>query len=226
MKPMTYKYFSRNGQVLPVDQAQVPLDDIAYSYGFGVYETLRVSNGILYFAEQHTKRLLASARAIDLEHNFSAEFVRDSITELLHENEVDSCNVKVLLVGGADAEAAQLYIQCLNPLFPDRKLYANGAHFITEKYVREYPQAKTLNMLPSYLAYRRARAADAYDGLLVDGDGCIREGTRTNFFVMQAKTLISPPESKILLGVMRQVVLKVAGENGYQTEERDSKNHR
>jgi branched-subunit amino acid aminotransferase/4-amino-4-deoxychorismate lyase len=92
---------------------------------------------------------------------------------------------------------------------------------VTEQYERSYPHAKTLNMLPSYLAFRRASAAGAYDALLIDSNGNITEGTRTNSFVVKGKTLVSPPEAKILLGVMRKVVLKVAGGNGFKVEERD-----
>ena len=214
---MTYEYFSRNGQLLPASQAVVPLDDIAYAYGFGVYETVRVSGGIVYFAQQHAARLLASAREIGLEHGFSASDTEQAIQELVRKNQAEACNVKILLVGGPTAESATLYMQCLNPLFPDRKLYKEGATLITERYQREYPHAKTLNMLPSYLAYRRALAAGAYDALLVDDEGNITEGTRTNFFGMQGRTLISPPEAGILLGVMRTVVLKVAADNGFRS---------
>lgn len=223
MVDMSYDYFSKNGQLLPADQAVVPLDDIAYAYGFGVYETIRVAGGTVYFAQQHAARLLASAAAIELEHRFSAAAVEQAISDLVEKNQAEACNVKVLLVGGPTAEAAQLYIQCLNPLFPDRQLYKDGATFITERYQREYPHAKTLNMLPSYLAYRRAAAAGAYDALLIDRGGNITEGTRTNFFGLQGRTLVSPPEANILLGVMRMVVFRVAAGNGFSVEERHIK---
>ncbi|HWB38650.1 MAG TPA: aminotransferase class IV [Candidatus Saccharimonadales bacterium] len=220
---MTYRYFSANGQVLPTDQALVPLDSIAYSYGFGVYETIRVNDGAVYFLPQHLARLMTSANAIDLAHNFNSDFLQKAINDLVEANKAETCNLKILLIGGNSADDAQLFIQCLNPLFPDRKLYTSGAHAITENYVRRWPQAKTLNMLPSYLAYRRAQQEGAYDALLVDHEGCIREGTRTNFFVIKGKTITSPPASKILPGVMREAVLKVARENGYRVEERDIK---
>jgi len=218
---MAYDYFSRNGELLPTDQATVPLDDIAYSYGFGVYETIRVTHGTIYFLDQHTERFLSSAEAIGLSHNFSADFIADSIRALIDKNQAETCNVKALIIGGNSPDEAKLYIQLLNPLFPDRKLYSSGAHFVTEQYVRRYPQAKTLNMLPSYLAYRKASEAGAYDALLVDHEGYIREGTRTNFFALKGQTIFTPPGSKILPGVMRQVVLKIASENGFQIESRD-----
>jgi len=218
---MQVTHFSHNGELLPIDQAVVSLSNIAYSYGFGVYETLRVSGGIVYFADEHVQRLLHSAEVIELAHTFTEEFVTQAIQALVEKNQVQACNIKILLIGGTTAVDAQLYIQCLNPLFPDRKLYSHGGTFITESYERRYPQAKTLNMLPSYLAYRKAQREHAYDALLLNNQGHIAEGTRTNFFAMRGKTITSAPDDQILGGVMRKVMLQVATGNGYTIEQGD-----
>jgi D-alanine transaminase/branched-chain amino acid aminotransferase len=220
---MSYKYFSRNGKILPSAEAVVPLSDIQYSYGFGVYETVRVAHGKDYFLQEHCERLVESARIIGLPHTFSHAFVAKSARELTSKNKAESCNLKVLLIGGSTPETATLDIICLNPLFPDRKLYKQGAHTITKKLERPYPRAKTLNMLPSYLAHRDAKAAGAYDALLVNRHGCISEGTSNNFFALKDRTIFSPPESDILLGVTRDKVLKVAKQNGFKVVEQDLK---
>ena len=117
--------------MLPIGDAQVPLGNIEYSYGFGVYESIRVSNGVIYFLDEHVERLMNSARTIGLEHPFSGEMVADAIPKLLAKNAADTCNVKILLIGGKTAEDAQLNILCLNPLFPDKKLYRDGVACVT-----------------------------------------------------------------------------------------------
>jgi branched-chain amino acid aminotransferase len=216
---ISYKYFLHNGKILEAGQAVIPLSNVEYSYGFGVYENIRVSKGKVYFAQDHIKRLMQSAEIIGLEHSFLPEQVLEYVDQLLARNEAETCNIKILLIGGQTADAAQLYILCLNPLFPDRKLYSQGAHTITYRYERMFPHAKTLNMLPSYLAYREARRAGAYDALLVDRAGNITEGTRTNFFALKGKTIYTPPESGILLGVTRDNVMQVSLHNGYEIKE-------
>lgn len=210
------KYFSRNGQLLPNDQAVVSLDDIAYAYGYGVYETIRVVHGVPYFVQDHIDRLMNSAAIIELEHPFDPPFVLKSIRELIKQGEIDTSNLKILLIGGRMREDAALYIQSHSPLFPDRKLYKTGVHTITQHYERLFPQAKTLNMLPSYLLYKKAIAAGAYDALLINHDECITEGTRTNFFALKGRTLVSPPEHEVLSGVMRKAVLQVARQNEFE----------
>jgi len=218
---MAFPYFWHNGELLPTEQATVPLSRLEYSYGFGVYESIRVNKGTVFFLEEHCERLMESAKTIGLDHNFSPDFVRKCVTDLIAQNRVEACNVKVLLIGAPAAEEATLDILCLNPLFPSRQLYKDGATCITFKYEREYPAAKTLNMLSSYLAFRQAKAAGAYDALLINRLGCITEGTRTNFFALKGRVLISPPSSQVLLGVTRQNVLKVAQKTGLELVEQD-----
>lgn len=218
---MSFKYFSKNGHLLPADQAMVPLSNIEYAYGFGVYETIRVSKGVIYFLDEHCERLLTSAQIIGLAHTFSWSRLQASVTELVAQTDAETYNLKMLLIGAKEAEDATLYIQCLQPYFPDRKLYTQGAVCTTHRHERLLPHAKSLNMLPSYLAYREARLAEAYDALLVNRRGNITEGTRTNFFCLQGRTIVSPPESEILSGVTRKHVVDVAQHNGFEIAERD-----
>lgn len=212
---MSFSYFSRGGVVLPVEQATVSLASIEYSYGFGVYETIRVSHGIARFVDEHCRRLQLSAEAIGLEHSYQPSEITRWITDIIKATEVETCNIKVLLIGGKTAAEAELYILCLAPYFVGRKLYKTGCHCTTYEYERMYPHAKTLNMLPSYLAYRAAQSQSAHDALLINRRGEITEGTRSNFFALKDKTIYSPPESDILLGVTRDHVLTLAKEQGF-----------
>jgi branched-chain amino acid aminotransferase len=216
---MDYRYFSHNGKLLPAKEAVVPLSNIEYSYGFGVYETIRVAGGVTYFLDEHSKRLMESARIIGLTHSFDAAYVHDAVQALVKETDVPAYNLKVLLIGGTAADTADLYITCLNPRFPDRKLYRTGVTLISENCERLFPQAKSLNMFTSYMAYRRAQQQGAYDALLINQAGCITEGTRTNFFGLRGRTLVSPPAKDCLHGVTRHNVMAVARSHGFTIEE-------
>ena len=215
---MEFKYFSHNGKLKPIGQAVVPLTSIEYQYGFGVYESLRVVHGAIYFVEQHIERLMESARIIGLAHPFSPDDVGGALQELVEKTDSGTYNLKILLIGGNEPD---LFIVPLNPHFPEKKLYRDGVHTVTYEYERAFPHAKTLNMLQSYLAYKKAKDAGAYDALLINRDGAITEGTRTNFFCIKGKVLYSPPEAHILLGVTRKIVLKVARENGFDVVEKE-----
>lgn len=220
---MAFDHFLRNGEILPVSQAVVPLASIEYAYGFGVYETIRVAHGKAYFLDEHLHRLFRSAEIIGVEHSFTAPAIKKGIGELMAKTEAQAYNIKLLLVGGAGKDEASLFGLCSNPLFPDKKLYIEGASAITYEYERPWPHAKSLNMLPSFLAYKKAKEAGAYDALLVNHGGYITEGTRTNFFCIRGRTIYTPPEKEILLGVTRKMLIRVAELNGYEIKEENIK---
>lgn len=218
---MSFEYFSKNGVILPVSDALIPLENIAYQYGFGVYETLKVRNRIIYFVRQHVERLLQSAKIIGLDHAFVHKQIESYIYELNDKLEAQSCNIKILLIGGKTAGDSLLFILPLAPIFPDRKLYTKGATVEAVVYERFLPNAKTLNMLPSYLFYTKAKKNGHYDALFLDKQNNILEGTRTNFFVIKGNTLITPPKEKVLEGVTMQTVIAVATENGFEVKEEE-----
>lgn len=218
---MAFDVFSHNGQILPVSEAVMPLSNIEYAYGFGVYESIRVVKGKPLFLRQHLERLEASAKAIGLQHTFEISSIDAWTREIVKHAKADALNLKMLLIGAKDPANAQLFIIPLSPLFPDKRLYVRGATVVSVAHERFMPQAKTLNMLPSYLAYSKAKAAGCYDALYVNRAGCITEGTRTNFFAIRDKTLVSPPKSEILEGVTLLNVIAVAEKNGFGISHED-----
>jgi len=218
---MTFLYFSKNGELLPLSDAVMPLQNIAYQYGFGVYETLKVRKKVLYFVKQHVERLLHSARIIGLTHIYNAKTIIQYIQDVIEKNDSENCNIKMLLIGGKKPEEATLFILPLAPLFPDRKLYSHGATAETVQHERFLPHAKTLNMLASYLYYTQAQKKGHYDVIFVDKKGDILEGSRTNFFVIKDNVIITPPKKKILEGVTRQTVIAAAKKGGFAVQEKN-----
>ncbi len=218
---VAFTTFIRNGEILPLEQATVSLSSIEYAYGFGVYESIRVVRGKALFLSEHIERLMHSATVIGLDHAFTPAMIAEWTQKLIDECPCDAMNLKMLLIGAREPKHATLSILPLMPLFPDKKLYVKGAMAISAEYERQFPDAKTLNMLGSYLAYRRAKAAGGYDAVLINKAGYITEGTRTNFFVIKGKTITGAPRKEILEGVTMKHVLDVARANGFEVREGD-----
>lgn len=218
---MNFPVAWHHGALVPMDQATIPLANIEYAYGFGVYEHIRVQHGLPLFLDEHITRLFQSARVIELEHTLTTQQVAAAIAQVLTATPEETYNVKVLLTGARRADDALLSIMPTAPLFPDRKLYRDGCSVLTAHYERLFPNAKTLNMLPSYLHYRTAQRAGCYDALLVDRAGHITEGTRTNFFVIKDRHIITPPDSAVLQGVTRTMVLRVAAAHNFNVTQQD-----
>ena len=216
------RFFSRNGHIMPVEQAVISLFDINYAYGYGVYETLRIKQGVIFFITEHCQRLLNSARHIGLEHAYTAQAIETNIRQLVAANQLTSANVKVMLIGDSTAHTdpqCTLYILPMNPLYPRRDLYKHGATAIIAHGERRYPQAKTLDMLLSAVAYRQARAAKAYDALLVNRHEEVVEGTRSSLFVTDGHAIYTPPSAETLSGVTQSIILKIISTLGIECHE-------
>jgi branched-subunit amino acid aminotransferase/4-amino-4-deoxychorismate lyase len=216
---MIGQVFWKNGQLRPLAEGTVPIDDVNFAYGYGVYETLKTRGGILYFPEWHVERLLHSAVVIGLRHDFSAEAIQRGLADLVKANGVKDSNLKVLLIG-QNGPGADLYLMQLNPLFPKRHDYKHGARAVLFRGERQYPEAKSLNMLVSTMAFRQAREHEAYDSILVNRDGHLTEGTRTNLFYTDGTTFFTPPVHEVLAGVTRRTVIECIGDQGWPLVER------
>ena len=72
-----------NGTITPADQAVVPVYDHGFVYGEGVYETLRTYNRIPFLYERHTRRLRASAAALNLAVPFDDDSLRGWIDDTM-----------------------------------------------------------------------------------------------------------------------------------------------
>ena len=216
-----FTHFVRNGEVLPIAEANVSLTNIEYSYGFGVYETIRVSSSAPKFLDEHIKRLFRSASIIGLEHVLTEGMITKWVTDLLEKCEGERFNLKMLLIGAPNPNDATLIIMPLNPLFPDKKFVKEGVDVITYEYERPFPNAKTLNMLNSYLAYKKAKDAGCFEALLTHPDENIYEGTRSNLFMVKGDKLITPPSEHILEGITRNHVIEAARKEGIEVEEAD-----
>lgn len=210
-----------NGKIVSADQAGIPIDDIEFSYGFGVYENLRVRKKKIVWPEDHVKRLMQSAKSIGLDHEFSEKTVLSWLETAAKAETEETFNLKIVLVGGKTKTGAKLYIFSGNPAFLSAAERRDGVDVVTYPLERWTPTAKTLNMLPSYLAYRKAKQQNANDALLANGKGIVREGTKSNLFGIQNGTIISPPAEKILPGVTRKHVLELAEKNGIKITERE-----
>jgi branched-subunit amino acid aminotransferase/4-amino-4-deoxychorismate lyase len=217
---VTGPYCSFNGKLIPSVEAVVGVDDVDFAYGFGVYETLKVRNRVLYFPELHENRLFTSAAVIGLAHPFEDGAIVRWTRDLIRANRTENANIKIMLIGGDGAQGARLYIMALNPLYPERKDYKTGAAAIIYPGERLYPQAKTLNMLMSTLAFRAARAAGAYDAILRDRHGNLTEGTRTNLFFTDGTAVYTSPAETVLEGVTKFTIRDVLRETGIPLEER------
>ena len=204
---------SINGAIQPISKAHISVNSIEAEYGFGVYESIKIRNNTIYFLDKHIERLFNSASLIDLDHIFLPVQIESFVRNFVKELGEESCNLKLLLYGGATKEKSNLFILSTVPFYPNRKWYKEGVSLKSYTYERWMPQAKTLNMLASYYLYKKSKNEGCYDALLLDHNGNMIEGTRTNIYFTKGKQIYSPEKKQILQGVTMLTLEKVLQKN-------------
>lgn len=174
--------------------------------GNSVYEVIKLVDGVPLFFEDHMARLRRSAALLGTRIEKPAARVWDEISALVKKNHrADQVNVK--LVWYANGGESLFLTYFVNQDLPAAGARRNGVHTILYDGERQNPQVKAVKT--SYRERVRAvrEAAGAYEALLVDDEGFISEGTRSNLFYIVDNQLFTPPSGAVLLGVTRQHVM-------------------
>ena len=220
-----------NGSFVAKGDAKVSVEDRGFLLGDGVYEVASFYQGVPLCMDRHLARLERSLA--ELRIDFDIAGLEEVLRKLISVNDLE------------DADRSLVYLQVTRGVaprthyFPDGKVsptvyaYAKawsrptddewdrGFTAITvpdERWMRV--DIKTICLLPNGLAYQDAREAGVDDAILVR-DGTAIEGTHQNFWGVFGGTVVTHPESHLILsGITRGVVLEVAEELGLPVEER------
>src|SRR5690625_2847080 len=90
-----------NDQIVNRNEANVDLNDRGYHFGDGIYEVIRVINGVLFTAEEHLERFYYSAKKINMEIPYSKDKIRELVQSLVNVNEVKTGIVYFQLTRGS-----------------------------------------------------------------------------------------------------------------------------
>jgi branched-chain amino acid aminotransferase len=209
-------------ELVNLSHATIALSDQNYAYGIGVYETLRQRGGRRYFTRMHIERLFASARIIGITAEICPEDILRRLDLVRDANPVADMNIKVMLIKDDNSGCRCYILPAEIPRvagnrdleFPEPV----GVDLFEYRGERHFPQAKSLSMLLSSVALSAAKAQNCWDALLVDRDGMLLEGSRSNLFWVEGDRLCSPPEERILAGVTRANIIRCALEIGFEFE--------
>ena len=213
-----------NGRFVAKQQAQVSVFDHGFLYGDGIYETMRAYGGKLFLLKKHLARLKHSADAISLKLPMRLDMIGDALNEALSINKLQEAYVRLHLSRGP-GEIGLDPALCVAPTmvivakpFHDypAAYYAQGVSVAIVTTRRNHPLAlppsvKGTNFLNNILAKIEAIQAGAYEGIMLNWEGYVAEGTISNIFMVRKGVLYTPHlDTGILEGVTRDLVLRLA----------------
>ena len=229
-----------DGEYIRWVDASVHIATHTLHLGSGVFEAVRCyqteTGPAVFRLDAHIERLFASAAVYNLEIPYTREQLAEAICETVRLNNFDICYIRVLCylgVGslGVSPRNCPVHLAILSwPL----GAYLGGAE-VLEKGVRVTISSWTKfhsRMMPttakacgqylnSILAMREAIERGYDEGILLDIDGNIAEGSGENIFIVRDGRIITNDEqSSILLGITREAVIEIARNLGYEVEVR------
>jgi branched-chain amino acid aminotransferase len=222
-----------NGKFVPRDKASVSVFDHGFLYGDGIYETLRAYRGNLFLLSRHLGRLKHSADAISLKLPLSLEKTGEALRETLNVNKLTEAYVRIHLSRGrgeigldpalCDAPTMVIVTQPFKD-YP-AEFYENGVAVAVVTTRRNHPLAispviKSTNFLNNILAKIESLKSGAYEGIMLNWEGYVAEGTISNIFTVKRGVLYTPDlDTGILEGVTRDLVLHLARKGGIPARE-------
>lgn len=213
-----------DGRFVPKEKALVSVFDHGFLYGDGIYETMRAYKGRIFLLDQHLDRLKRSARAISLKLPMPLEKIGDALNKSLKINKLRNAYVRLHISRGP-GEIGLDPALCVAPTmvivvkpFHDYSVryYERGVKVAIVKTRRNHPQAlppsvKGTNFLNNILAKIESLKAGAYEGIMLNWEGYVAEGTISNIFMVKKGVLYTPhTDTGILMGVTRDLVLRLA----------------
>jgi branched-chain amino acid aminotransferase len=224
-----------DGEWIPKSRASVSVFDHGLLYGDGVFEGIRVYEGVIFRFKEHLERLYSSAKAIRLQLPLSPEEMTQAIVETLKRNGLKNAYIRLVVTRGVGDLGVDPR-KCRKPSLIIITEYADpsfgpiakqkGISVIISSVRRDAVDAttheiKSLNYLNSVLAKQEAFEAGADDALMLDRSGFVSEATTTNLFIMKYGDIFTPPStSGILPGVTRRRIIKLARELGFNVIEK------
>lgn len=210
---MSSRYVFINDHFVRQEEAALPVSDLSIQRGYGLFDYLKVVEGVPLYLEEHLDRLYYSAAQMRLPVLQSREELKDIIRELMQRNLLPHSGIRITLTGGASPDGYSLAVPNLvlsqSPLtLPPAEAVEKGIRLMTYDHQRQLPHIKTTDYLMAIWLQPLIKERGA-DDVLYCPQGLVGECPRANVFAVLDGVLVTPSE-RILKGVIRSQVLQLA----------------
>lgn len=192
-----HKYFVYNNEIVPVSEF-VPSENEG-----GIYEVLRVEQGVPLFLEDHLERFFHSANIAGKSIRYTTAQILELLKRLIAENRVTVGNILISC-------KINLKAFFIPHNYPVDEMYNSGVICGILHAERKNPNAKVFQTKVREQSNKLIAEQGFYEVMLVDHFGRITEGSRSNVFFVQENTLITPPGNEVLLGITRKKAIFLA----------------
>ncbi|MDY2636479.1 MAG: aminotransferase class IV [Phascolarctobacterium sp.] len=207
-----------DGEIMPMEEAFVDVNDRGHNFGDGVFELVPVYNGRCFALLPLMNNLFDSVIAAKIPGVYMIEELVEFHENLLAATGLENCEIYTQVTRGS----APYGLAYPEPSVPRLTMFAvpvdrealaekraKGVNVITEKDERwSRCDVNTLNRMPEVLAKQKATISRAFDALFVR-DGKITESTEASFFIYKDGILWTHPENNFIhKNVVRRLLME------------------
>lgn len=223
-----------NGRFIRWDDATIHVLSHVVSYGTSVFEGIRCyktpSGPAIFRLHEHIRRLVDSAKIYRMENlGYSASQLAEAMVELVRVNKMDSCYIRPIVIRGYGEMGVNplknpidVYMACWSwGKYLGEEALADGVDVCVSSWTRIAPNtlpalAKAgANYMNSQLVKMEALANGYSEGIALDTNGYVSEGSGENIFVVRDGKIHTPPlGASVLPGITRDSVLTLARDLG------------
>ncbi|WP_299123216.1 aminotransferase class IV [uncultured Winogradskyella sp.] len=227
---------SINDQLFTRNEAKISVFDSGYLVGDGIWEALRLHNGVLVFLEDHFNRLWQSAATVGMHLPFTKEELAKKVWNTLKANDMsDGVHVRIMVTRGIKKTPSQdprLTISGPNVvIIPEYKTASKaskkkGITLFTSTIRRgspDYldPRLNCHSKLHEVQALIQAIQAGADEALMLDIHGFVATCNATNFFIIKNDEVWTSTSKYCMNGITRAKVIEVCTSNDIPCFEKD-----
>jgi branched-chain amino acid aminotransferase len=199
-----------NDQFIEAGNASLHISDLAIQRGYGIFDFFKVRNNVPLYVEDHLDRYFQSASIMHLPSPYTKDKLLSIVNDLIKKNNIPNSGIRMILTGGYSPDAYQPvnpnFIVMQNAIALDDSLSPKAISIITHEFVREIPEAKTINYTMGIWLQREIKKHYA-DDVLYHANGIVTEFPRCNFFIVTKDNILVTPEKNVLMGVTRKNIL-------------------
>lgn len=174
-----------------------------------IYEVIRIINGKPLFYKEHYDRMINSFKLNNYKNDITYDEVLNDINNLVKSNNKTLGNIKIIF----NTKSNEFKIFFIKHSYPTDEMYKEGVKTILYFGERENPNAKVINNSFRGAVNKEIKKNDAHEAILVDRNGYITEGSRSNIFLIKGSNVYTSKVEAVLPGVTRTEIIKVAKEN-------------
>jgi len=227
-----------NGKFVAWDEARIHVLSHVVNYGSAVFEGVRCyatpSGPAIFRLKEHTERLLNSAKIYRMDVGFTREQLMEAMKELVRVNQMGACYLRPIVLRGygdmgVDPSGCpvEVFMACWEwGKYLGKESLEEGTDVCVSSWCRLAPNTlpamakAAANYMNSQLIRMEAKANGYSEGIALDVNGFVSEGSGENIFVVRDGTLYTPPlGSSILPGITRDTVIRLARQLNYPVVE-------